>query len=128
MSLTNEAANIDENNFKDAVALYVKLHDEITASSRAMRDLKKQKVELGDTILAYMRDRDIEAFQMTDGKLKRSQSKRTEGIKKEHYIDTLKAYCTDPAACEAAYIEMCNRRKVEVKDALKRTKARGNTS
>lgn len=116
---------LTEDNFLDGVALYVKLHDEILSSQKELKELRKRKVDLGNDILEYMKSKDIDAFQMPDGKLKRHQTKHTESIKKEHFLETLKEYVPDPVRCEAAYIELCARRKTEFRDALKRTRARG---
>ena len=70
---------LTESSFKDGVRTYIELHDELTRSSKTLRDMKKKKDELGNAILTFMRDNRIDEFQVGDGKLMRKQSKRTEG-------------------------------------------------
>lgn len=112
-------------NFKDAVALYVSLHDELTRSAKELKALRSQKVELGDEILAFMREQEIDSFQMGDGKLRRHTCKRAESVKKEHFLESLKDVCPDEATCEQVYQNTMAKRRVELKDVLKRTSGRG---
>lgn len=113
--------------FKDAVKAYVTLHDELTESAKHLRDLKKRKADLGESILEFMKTREIDELQMHDGKLVRRQAKRTESIKKDHILNELKSVMSDPAQAETVYSNMCSKRSVEVRDALKRTRVRGVT-
>ena len=85
------STHLTEVTFKDAVRTFIELHDEITLCTKGLRDLKKKKQDLSDAILRFMKDNNIDEFQVPDGKLSRKTSKRTEGVKKDHIINCLKS-------------------------------------
>ena len=46
---------MDSDGFKASVKQFIELHDELQASAKALRDLRKRKEELGHLILESMR-------------------------------------------------------------------------
>jgi flagellar basal body-associated protein FliL len=113
-----------ESDFKDAVKAYVTLSDEIQKSSLKMRELRKQKDAVGETILEYMKQHAIDELQMQDGKLVRKKSKRIETLKREHIVAELKTVL-DEARAEALVTNIFSHRSVTEKDMLTRTRAQG---
>ena len=88
-----------------------------------MRDVKKRKDMLGETILGCMRDKDIDVCQLPDGgKLVRKQAKRVESLKKEHIMKELESALGDSTKAEAALNNIFSQRAVDVKESLQRTK------
>jgi flagellar basal body-associated protein FliL len=109
-----------DTDFKDAVKAYVILTDEIQKSSLKMRELRKQKDAVGETILEYMKRNAIDELQMQDGKLVRKKCKRVETLKKEHILAELKSVVDDTRA-EAMVTNIFSHRSVTEKDTLSRT-------
>jgi hypothetical protein len=118
--IMSTAAKEDE--FKDAVKLYIDLHDEIQKATKDMKEVKKRKDALGETILTRMRDMDIDVCQLTDGgKLIRKQSKRVEGLKKDHIIKELRTELGDESRAELVLNNIFSQRAVDTKESLQRT-------
>ena len=115
-----------DDEFRAAVKGYVDLHDQLQATAKTQRELRKQKNELSDAILQYMQKNDIDGCQLTDGgKLVRKQSRRMEALKKEHIMDELKKVVQDQSQCENVLVNIFSKRVVDTKESLKRTKTRG---
>jgi hypothetical protein len=108
--------------FKAAVEAYINLHDEIARSSKQMRELKKQKDKVGEVILQWMKTQDVDACELSDGKLVRKVSKRTEGLKKEHVLSELvKLLHGDEAAATMSLNNIFSNRSIAEKEILTRT-------
>lgn len=112
--------------FKNAVKAYIEIHDELQASARQLRAIRKRKTELSETIINFMRDNDIDECALSDGKLIRKTSKRVEGLKKDNIMDVLKEKLGSADAAEAMLVEIYGQRGVVEKDSLKRTHKRTN--
>lgn len=112
--------------FRETVRTYVAIHDELLNSAKQLRDLRKKKGELGEAIIAYMKSNGIDELQMADGKLVRKQAKRTEGVKKEHILGELKKIL-DAEQAETAINNILLQRSTELKDSLRRTKAKNGS-
>lgn len=110
--------------FKEAVKAYIELHDEITASSKQLRELKQQKDAVGEIILKWMRTNSVDECELPDGKLVRKTSKRTQTLKKEFVLEELKNLTGDEARAEASMLNIFSRRAVVEKEVLTRTTAR----
>lgn len=118
-----------DDEFRAAVKSYVDLHDQLQATAKTQRELRKQKIELSDAILQYMQKNDIDGCQLSDGgKLVRKQSRRMEALKKEHIMDELKKVVQDQSQCENVLVNIFSKRIVDTKEALKRTKTRGGNA
>lgn len=110
--------------FKEAVRAYIELHDEITASSKQLRELKHQKDAIGDVILRWMRSNSVDECELPDGKLVRKTSKRTQSLKKEFVFEELKKLTGDEAKAEASLMNIFSMRAVVEKEVLSRTTRR----
>jgi hypothetical protein len=119
---------LTESTFKESVRTYIELHDELTRSSKTLRDMKKKKDELGSAILAFMRDNEIDEFQVGDGKLIRKNAKRTEALKKEYIINSLKAALGSDDKVEAVFMQMNANRNVTECESLRRTRMGKSTA
>lgn len=113
---------LSEGDFKDAVRTYVELHDELLKSQKTLKDMRNKKNELGSAILEFMRRNKIDEFQVGDGKLERKNSKRTEGLKKEYIINSLKAALGSEDKVEAVFTQMNAHRNTIEAESLKRTR------
>ena len=115
---------MSESDFKEAVKLYIDLHDELMQAQKAMKEVRKRKDALGDTILEQMRTRDIDECQLPDGgKLLRKVSKRVESLKKDHIEKELRtALGGDDHKVETVMTNIFSQRAVDTKESLQRTK------
>lgn len=109
------------NEFKDAVKAYIDLHDEITKSSKQLRELKHQKDAVGDIILRWMRTHSVDECELPDGKLVRKTSKRTGTLKKEMVLTELKKLTGDDTRAVESLQNIFNMRNVVEKEILSRT-------
>jgi hypothetical protein len=112
--------------FKNAVKAYIELHDELHASAKQLRAIRKRRNELSETIITFMKDNEIDECALSDGKLIRKTSKRVEGLKKETITDVLKEKLGSLEAAEALLVEIYGQRGVVEKDSLQRTHKRTN--
>lgn len=108
--------------FKGLVAKYTALSDELAASAKVMRELRKKSKELGESILEFMRKNDIEEVEVSgNGRLKRRISKRTAPLNKELIADELRSHV--PADEVPAIVEkILMRRETTESTSLKRLK------
>lgn len=113
--------DIDEATFREAVNLYVKLTNEISRVTKMMTQYRKQRNNLGETIILYMKSNQIDECHI-DGeekKLVRRESKRTESLKKDAIIDAFKSVLGgDEARALMLTTNLFSSRNVAYKDAL----------
>lgn len=88
-----------------------------------MRELRKQKEALSNTILGFMKSNEIDECALNDGKLIRKTTKRVETLKKDHIMEALKKSLGEDES-EKCLVEMYSSRAVEEVDSLRRTKKR----
>ena len=116
---------IDAEEFRSCVKAYVDLHDEIASSTKHLSELKKKKDALGQLIVEFMKSRGIDECELQDngGKLVRRESKRTGALKKEHILDEIMGLVGhDSARAQASLESIYNKRGVEIKESLTRTR------
>lgn len=107
-----------DTDFKLAVTAYIELHEEITAASKQLRELKAKKDSFGEIILKYMKDRSIDECDHADGKIVRKTSQRTESLKQEMVFDELKSLTGDEALAAASLQNIINKRSVIEKESI----------
>jgi ABC-type xylose transport system substrate-binding protein len=120
---TPHAMSDAEADFKAAVKAYIALHDQLATASKELRNIRKKKTELADTIVSYMKANDIGECELQDGKLIHKKSKRMEPLKKEHILEELVKSMGDTQA-EDVLVSIFGKRHVQEKDHLTRTRKR----
>ena len=90
--------------------------------AKALKGMRKKKDELGAAVLHFMKVNRIDEFQVGDGKLMRKNSKRTEALKKEYIIATLKTALGDETRVDAVMTEMNANRTTTELESLRRTR------
>lgn len=117
---SNNAMSLE---FNTLVSKYTTLSDELAASGKTMRELRKKAKELGDSILEFMKKNDIEEVEVSgNGRLKRKISKRTAPLNKDLIADELRAHVSAddvPAIVEKILL----RREQTESTSLKRLKS-----
>lgn len=111
-----------EEEFREAVKVYIELHDEIQKTMKELREVKKRKEALGNTILECMREMDIDVCQLADGgRLVRKQTKKVESLKKGHILKELASALGDEVRAETVVNNIFSQRTVAVSETLSRT-------
>jgi hypothetical protein len=115
---------ITADEFKTCVPLYFELDDKIAEHARRASELRKKKDAIGKMIVKFMKHRNIDECELQDGsgKLMRKESKRTEGMKKEHVEQELMRLLGDTVKVQTSLENIANQRKVETKDVLSRAR------
>ncbi len=113
--------------FKEAVKEYIAVHDQLIETGRQLKEVRKKKTELAEVILEFMKANDIDECALHDGKLVRKESKRVEGVKKEHILGELKKIVSETKADELIANIMSNR-SITTKDSLTRSKTKKKTT
>ena len=108
----------DTAEFKAAVTAYIDLHEEITAASKQVRELKAKKDAVGELILKHMQDMGLDECDTAHGKIVRKTSKRTEGLKQEMVLEELKKLTGDEAAASASLQNIISMRSVVEKEII----------
>lgn len=81
------------------------------------KDHRKRLSDMKAALMAYMQRNNIEAYDLGDNaKLLRKQTKRTEGLKKEHIAGELRARL--PEGVDDAVTNIYNRRVTDERDTL----------
>jgi hypothetical protein len=109
--------------FKEAVKEYIAVHDQLNETSKQLKDVRKKKTELAEVILEFMKANDIDECALQDGKLVRKESKRVEGVKKEHILGELRKVVDESRAGELLD-NIFNNRAVTTRDSLTRSKTK----
>jgi hypothetical protein len=106
--------------FRNIASEYATLSSEITRLNRASRDLKAQKDTIGDSLLEYLKTKDIDEVQLpTGGKIVRKTSKRTSPLKKEYILEELQTiFGGDVAKAEASLQNIQSKREVIEKEVI----------
>jgi hypothetical protein len=112
--------------FKIVATEYAAMCNEITRVSAALRDMKKKKDELGDTILSIMRQKDLDECQLSNGgKIVRKTSKRTSTLKPDMILDEFKTVLNDDAKAEQSLQNIQSKREVVEKETITFSAPRG---
>jgi Family of unknown function (DUF5760) len=116
-------ATPSETAFVHNVRLYLKLHDDIAQRSKEVGALRKQKQELKDYIIHYMRTNSVEQCVSDSGKLYIAKTKSSQPVNKDYIFSTLSNDLGVQAA-ERLVEALWSNREVTVKETLRRTKAK----
>tara|TARA_B100000029_G_scaffold352969_1_gene345567 strand:- start:48 stop:647 length:600 start_codon:yes stop_codon:yes gene_type:complete len=86
----NEQEQLDF--FKEAVKKYLKLDDEISKLNKAVKERRKQKNNLSETIITYLKSKDISEINLQDRQLICGSSKRSSSLSKNNINSALEKY------------------------------------
>jgi Family of unknown function (DUF5760) len=109
--------------FVKNVRQYLQLHDEITEKSRALAAIRKQKQDLKDYIIHYMKVNNVEQCVSDDGKLYIARTKSSQPINKDYIFSTLSSEIGVETAEKLVEV-LWTSREVTMKETLRRTKAK----
>ena len=81
--------------FKNNIKLWLKMDDDIRTLSKALKDLKKKKVDLNPIILEFMEKNDLKHLNTNDGKIQYSKSLTTKPLNKKTLVNRLGDFFKD---------------------------------
>jgi hypothetical protein len=111
--------------FKEIAEQYAEVSKDITGLNKRVRDLKTQKDQIGESILAFMQSKNIDEAELPGiGKIVRKKSKRTETLKPELILATLTTALGDEAKATQALQDMNSQRSITEKEVITLTKSR----
>jgi len=114
--------------FKIVATEYAAMCKEIQRVNASVRDMKKKKDELAETILNLMKQRDLDECQLSTGeKIIRKTSKRTSTLKPEMIFDEFKSILNDEAKATQALQNIQSKREVVEKEVISFSAARGSS-
>ena len=120
--------NISENEFqfykdklKTDVKSYLEIDDQVKALNKALKDRRKQKTKLSDTILNTMKLFEIDNMNTKNGKLIYSVSKRAIPLNKKNLLSGLDLYFKDNDKSKEVSAVILKNRGVLEKVKLTRT-------
>jgi len=112
--------------FKVVTTEYAELCKEIQNINASLRDIKKRKDALGDTILGIMRQKDLDECQLSNGsRILRKTTKRTSTLKPEMILDEFKTVLKDDAKAEQSLQNIQSKREVLEKETISFSAPRG---
>ena len=114
---------VKEQMFVANVRQYIQLHDEITTKSKELALLRKQKQELKDFIIHYMKVNNVEQCVANDGKLYIARTKSAQPINKD-YIFSMLSNDLGVNTAERLVESLWSNREVTLKETLRRTKVK----
>jgi hypothetical protein len=111
--------------FETLIKEWVGLDDKISEINKNARTLKNKKEQLGDDILLLMKKNDIPCINISNGKLRVSESKTKSAIKQDNVEQVLTEHLKNSStAKELADVIFVSKRDFVVKEYLKRTNNR----
>ena len=123
--------NVEENEFqiykqqlKQDVVEYLEIDDQIAALNKAIKERRKTKKKLSETILDIMKKFEIDNMNTKNGRLVYSVTKTKKPLNKDNIIKGLNQYFNDEEkAVQAATMVLQSRETVE-KIKLRRVKSK----
>lgn len=117
----------EQEDFRSIVKAYIDLTDEISRYQKQIKEIRKKKDAVGEVVMQYMRDRQVDECELRDGKLIRKKSKRTEGLKKEHIMAQLLKLTGGDESVASEHLNAINSlRNIKETEILSRTRKRIN--
>lgn len=110
-------ADAAEHHFHELVAEFSRAHEAQSAAAATLKEMRKRTREMQEGILRHMQDHGIDQCEWAGGRLVRKQTRKTEGLKKEHIEGELRRRL-DESAVEEAVAGMYNRRMTDVQETL----------
>lgn len=102
---------------------WIKCDNDIKEMQKQMKAIKERKKKLTDGIVNVMKNKEIDCFDLNDGKLIYSQSKTKSTINKQHLMVCLEKYfkeTSNPNVAEDLTNFILDNREIKVKDVIRR--------
>lgn len=109
------------NDLIENIKEWIQLDSTIREYQADMRAMRKRKTELTNTLVDVMKDKDIDVFDINNGKLIYSQYKYTAPLSKKHLLNSLGSlFAHDPEKIEQISNHILNSREVKIKEKIRR--------
>jgi len=105
----------------DSIKEWIQLDSDMRECQADMRSMRKRKNELTNVLVDVMKDKEIDVFDINNGKLIYSQYKYTAPLSKKHLLNSLgNLFSGDPEKIEQISNHILNSREVKVKEKIRR--------
>jgi hypothetical protein len=117
----NIVEELDEKKFKELVISWVSLDDQIRKASEKMRDLRNEKKQFEEYILAFMEKYDEDTITLHNGLLKRNVSQAKGSLKEDLIQEAIKEITRDNDKAYEMTKFIMEKRPINEKVSLKRS-------
>lgn len=104
------------------IKVWMQYEKELKQLQRKSREIRQAKKELTDKIVKVMKDKDVDCFDLNDGKLIYAQSKTKSAINSKYLTTCLENYfkkTEDPEMIEELTKYIMENREVKIKDTIR---------
>lgn len=112
---------VDETMFKDMVIAWLKLDDKIKSLNEQAKDLKNEKKQFEDQIIAVMTHKNEETINFSTGKLKKNIIQSKGALKEDIIQEAINELTKDPERAFSMTQYIIKKRPISEKISLKRS-------
>ena len=112
--------------FKKLMTEWVEITDQLKKSEGHLKKLKNRKSELQTVLNEFMKTKEVDVVNITDGKVLRRKSKKTQALTRDHIRKCLCEYLNDETKANEATELIFSSRQVSNHEYLKRTHKQKN--
>ena len=102
---------------------WIKIDNEITKLQKQIKGFREEKKNMTTSLVDFMKDNEIDCFDINDGKLIYSKSKCKKPINKKTLLDALHVYFkNDDKTAQEVSEHILNSREETIKESIRRKK------
>ena len=109
---------MDKSQIRSYIKEWVRLDDEIEKSKKEIKEMNATKKELSDKLLYYMKDQEIDQFDLNNGKLIRNVKKTKAPLSKKSLLNCLTKYYKDEELAQKISIFILESREEKIKEHI----------
>ena len=109
---------MDKSHIRSYIKEWVRLDDEIVKNKKEIKDMTLAKKELSDKLLYYMKDQEIDQFDLNNGKLVRHVQKTKTPLSKKSLLNCLTKYYKDEEVAQKVSIFILESREEKIKEHI----------
>jgi hypothetical protein len=109
---------MDKSQIRSYIKEWVQMDDEIQKQKKKVKELTLAKKELSDKLLYYMKDQEIDQFDLNNGKLVRHVTKTKTSLSKRYLMDCLIKYYKDEEIAQKLSVFILDSREEKIKEHI----------
>jgi len=109
---------MDKAQIRSYIKEWVRLDDEIVKSKKEIKEMNATKKVLSDKLLYYMKDQEIDQFDLNTGKLVRHVQKTRAPLSKKSLMTCLMKYYKDEEEAQKVSIFILDSREEKIKEHI----------
>lgn len=116
------AAVEQDNSLAGKIKEWIQVDSEISGINASLKDKKKYKKELTDTLVQLMKEQDIDVVKLNDGSIELKKNKVKNPINQTHLRKCLSNFVDDDTQVQDMVTCIYKNRDEKVKESIKRIK------